>query len=290
MFEKILVATDLSSASEFIINYVGELRKVGTKECLLVQCIKAGEAISFAIAQEKEFLRAGMDRQKKILEKQGFIVETEIAVGTVYVEVNRLAKERDCSLIVIGSHGHSLAGEIFLGGVASNVIQNAVKPVLIMRLKRGKETVCLQCEEWNINKHVLFPTDFSLNADIAFSYLKEMAKTGIEKVTLLHVQDNSKISPHLDDKIEEFNRIDKKRLEDMKNNLKGAKEVDIKIVRGFPIQEIMKAIREQNVCQVIMGSQGRGFIYDIFIGSVSHQIARMSPVPVLLIPMERRDK
>ncbi|MCM8761875.1 MAG: universal stress protein [Candidatus Omnitrophica bacterium] len=287
MFEKILVATDLSSASEVIVNYIGELRKIGTKECVLVQCIKAREAASYLIAQDAEILKSAMEKQKKVLEKQGFTVTVEIAVGTVHTEVNRIAKEQNCSLIVIGSHGHSLAGEIFLGGVATNIIHNSVKPVLIMRLKKDKKGTCLQCENWSINRHILFPTDFSQNADLAFTFLEELAKTGVEKITLLHVQDNSKISPHLDYKLEEFNRIDRERLEKMRSKLKDVKDVDIEIVYGIPVLEILRIIKERNVSQVLMGSQGRGFVYDIFVGSVSYQIARMSPVPVLFIPMKR---
>lgn len=287
MFEKILIATDLSSASNVIVNYAGELRKAGTKECVLVQCIKAREAASYLIAQDTELLKSAMENQKKILEKQGFTVSVEIAVGTVHTEVNRIAKEQNCSLIVIGSHGHSLAGEIFLGGVATNIIHNAVIPVLIMRLKKDKEGACLQYENWSINRHILFPTDFSQNADLAFTYLEELAKKGVEKITLLHIQDNSKISPHLDDKLEEFNRIDRERLEKMRSKLKGVKNVDTEIIYGIPFLEILKVIKERDVSQVVMGSQGRGFVYDIFIGSVSYQVARMSPVPVLLIPMKR---
>jgi len=37
----------------------------------------------------------------------------------------------------------------------------------------------------------------------------------------------------------------------------------------------------------VMGSQGRGFVSESFLGSVSHQVARRSPAPVLLIPAKR---
>jgi nucleotide-binding universal stress UspA family protein len=38
---------------------------------------------------------------------------------------------------------------------------------------------------------------------------------------------------------------------------------------------------------IVMGSQGRGFISEVFLGSVSHQVVRQAPVPVLLIPALR---
>jgi len=39
---------------------------------------------------------------------------------------------------------------------------------------------------------------------------------------------------------------------------------------------------------IVLGSQGRGFFNEIFIGSVSHQVARQSDVSVLLVPSVER--
>jgi len=39
---------------------------------------------------------------------------------------------------------------------------------------------------------------------------------------------------------------------------------------------------------VVMGSQGRGFIGEVFLGSVSHTVTRHSKVPLLLIPAIRQ--
>jgi len=36
-----------------------------------------------------------------------------------------------------------------------------------------------------------------------------------------------------------------------------------------------------------MGSQGRGFISEVFMGSVSHGVAMHSGAPLLLIPAKR---
>jgi nucleotide-binding universal stress UspA family protein len=36
-----------------------------------------------------------------------------------------------------------------------------------------------------------------------------------------------------------------------------------------------------------MGSQGHGFLREVFLGSTSHSIARLAPAPVLLIPALR---
>jgi nucleotide-binding universal stress UspA family protein len=36
---------------------------------------------------------------------------------------------------------------------------------------------------------------------------------------------------------------------------------------------------------VVMGTQGRGHIGEMFLGSVSNKVVRYSPVPVLLVPL-----
>jgi nucleotide-binding universal stress UspA family protein len=36
-----------------------------------------------------------------------------------------------------------------------------------------------------------------------------------------------------------------------------------------------------------MGSQGRGFIHEVFLGSVANNIARLAPLPVIFVPAIR---
>jgi nucleotide-binding universal stress UspA family protein len=134
---------------------------------------------------------------------------------------------------------------------------------------------------------VLFATDFSANAEHAFLTLEGLVEDGLKSVVLMHVQDRSKIEKHQSDRIEEFNQIDQARLERMKDSLtaKGAENVQIELSYGYPKQEIIRRTKKHDISLVLMGSQGRGFVGEVFLGSVSHNVARHSLVPVLLIPM-----
>lgn len=67
---------------------------------------------------------------------------------------------------------------------------------------------------------------------------------------------------------------------------KGATNVEIKIPYGNPTQEILNESKN-GYTLITMGSQGRGFINELFLGSVSHNVARSSGVAVLLIPALR---
>jgi nucleotide-binding universal stress UspA family protein len=103
------------------------------------------------------------------------------------------------------------------------------------------------------------------------------------------VQDRAKIDPHLKHRLEEFNRIDTERLERHRDVLLklGVKKVGLELPYGSPVQEILRVARDRGVSEIVMGSQGRGFIADVFLGSVSHQVARHAPVPVLFVPAVR---
>lgn len=116
-----------------------------------------------------------------------------------------------------------------------------------------------------------------------------MVRDGVNRVTLLHVQNKARIDPHLKHRLDELNEIDRGRLEKMKAALKkkGNAQIDIELVYGAPHTEITRVIRERKVNLVVMGSQGRGFVKELFLGSVSHNVARNSAASVLLIPARR---
>ncbi|WP_372963006.1 universal stress protein [Mesotoga sp.] len=49
----------------------------------------------------------------------------------------------------------------------------------------------------------------------------------------------------------------------------------------------MRLVEDLEVNLVVMGSQGRGYVKEFFLGSVSQNIARLCPSSVLLIPTRR---
>ncbi len=290
MFKRVLLGTDLSQASLEIVNCVGWLKDFGVQEIILTHCLNIW-GIGALAYQVESFIKPTIENQRKILEEQGFDAKVEIVFGSPPAEINRVAKEKDCSLIVIGSHGHSLWKEALLGGVATNVLYQAQIPTLVIRLKICEKEGQMACEVAmrDIPNHILFPTDFSDNAEYAFTYVEKFVERGSRRITLMHVQDKVRIEKYLEDRLNEFNKIDQERLERLKAKLceKGATEVNIEIPYGSPTQEILKQISKTDISLVIMGSQGRGFFGEIFLGSVSHKIARHAPVSVLLIPAIR---
>lgn len=285
MFDKMLVVSEVSNSSTEMANYLKSLRSLGTKECLLLQCFNPQDVDAGVSSYLTSIFNENLKKQSDLLREQGFAVKTRIISGNLKDEVNRVAMEEECSLIVVAAEKHSMIGALFLGGIAYEIIYGSVMPILLVRDVK-KDNVDATQNKYDVIEHVLFPTDFSENADIAFEYVKEMVKNGVKQVTLFHIQDESKINPYLLHRLIEFNEIDQGRLQKLKGELLSLNDIkiDIQIRFGSPTSEIIKIIDEQQIPLVVMGTQGRGFIKEIFIGSVSHNIVRHSSSSVLLIP------
>ncbi len=294
MFKKIIIVTDVSPEADVIIDCLGGLKDFGVEEVLILQYISLQESISIALTYTAAAFEESLKEQKVLLEKQGFKVHARSVTNPISSELNKIAQEENYSLIVLGAEKHSAMGAIFFGGLAYDVIHYSRNPVLLIRLMNAPkgDSAFIKAVSCDIGNHILFVTDFSENSDNAFSYLKEMVSKGTKKLTLLHVQDKSRIDPHLKERLNEFNDIDNKRLLDLKNELLKNKniQVDIKLAYGSPSVEILRLIKELNIQLVVMGSQGRGYVKELFLGSVSNNVARNSDASVLLIPAKHENK
>lgn len=282
MFDKIIVVSEVSNASSEMVKFMKNLRILGARECLLLQCFNPRDVDAGVSSYLTAVFNENLKKQSDLLIEQGFAVKTRIISGDIKNEINRLAKEEQYTLIVVGAEKHSIIGSLFLGGIAFDILYGATKPLLLVRDTKQDDSL-------DLIGHILFPTDFSDNADIAFAQVKEMVKNGVRKVTIFHVQDESKINPYLLHRLVEFNEIDNGRLQKLKEELIALNEVEVEVqIRyGAPTSEIIKIVDEERIPLVVMGTQGRGFIKEIFLGSVSHNIVRHATASVLLIPGTR---
>ncbi len=290
MFSKILVATDLSEASRRVIGCLGGLQALGAKEIILTHALGIRH-LDYLKYEWIKSVEPVLFTQKKTLEKLGYKVKIEIGDSDPAWEINRIADKEKASLIAIGTHGKSMLSHVLLGGVATEIMQTARKPLLIIRVhmtEAGNVTKCkVVCHDFK--RALLFATDFSDTAQRAFTYVEKIVENGCKKVTLIHVQDKTRINPHLKNRLKGFNQIDQERLEMLKSKLidKGAKRVDILLPYGLPISEILKASKKGEYSLIVMGSQGRGFVKELFLGSVSHNVVRQTSLPVFLVPAMR---
>ena len=286
MFAKTLIATDSSPASMAVAGCAGKLFELGTRDCVLAHCFDVREHVAFP-DQIKAYIEERMETQKILLERHGFRTTVAVEPGVPAKVLPRIAAERHCSLIALGSHGTNLASDLFLGSTASEVLHQASQPVLLFRLNIDRLTGQPVCRDSSspLIRHIVFATDFSDHAAWAFEYVRDMAACGAGRVTLLHVQDKAKLSLHGAERMKEFDRIDRARLNGLKNRLPDARSLltGIQVRHGSPAQRILQTASSLNASLLVLGSRGRGYVNELFLGSVSYRVARHAECAVLVI-------
>jgi len=289
VFERFIFGTDLSPATFAIAKCMKDLQNFGAKRCLLVHCVSTKQGAALALSyQTPEAYTAELESQRVVLEELGFAVESRIEFGSPKARLTGLASEEDYSLIVIGSQGRSLLADFVLGGVAYGVMARARTPVLVLPIKSviGDDQRCDTIAWCQFARHVLFATDFSDTADRAFGHVEELVRQGVGRVTLIHVQNKANVAEIPEVKLEHFASLDRERLEILRTRLRhlGCANVDIELPLGAPKDEIARFSNSSDVSLIVMGTQGRGFLGELTVGSVTANTTRKSAAPVLMIP------
>ncbi|MCK8603170.1 universal stress protein [Desulfoferrobacter suflitae] len=286
MLEKMVLATDLSADWDLIVGCGAELRALGASQAILTHVIVTKGLVG-AEESARAAARPRLEEQKSQLESQGFEVVVETPIGLPAFSLNEVAQKHCASLIVLGSHGKSAWREAVLGSVSAAVLHNARFPTLLVNVDRlmegGREGSC-QLRTSELLRHVLFPTDFSEVAAGAAEYLKYLVPKGLSEVTVLHVLETTYISPW--SVLKQPENAGQSEIEAVVKDMEisGVPQVRGRIFKGHPVPKIMECLTTGDYSLVVMGTQGKGLVSELFLGSVAYNIARLAPCPVLLIP------
>lgn len=282
-----ILGSDLSLASDLLIENAREFKLLGIEKIILIYAVNRRNVDDFSIA-DKDATQAKLESQKNRLLSFGFKTETKTVWGSPSIELMKEARICDAGLVIIGSRGNSQTSPT-IGATASEVLHHMNFPVLLIVFDKEEERK-MQWLHKSLTGHILFATDFSDFSEYAFQYLKNNVSP-IHQLTLIHIQDIVRISKHLEEKLEEFNQIDTVRLERMKEEFSLAHpetKIRIALDYGHPKELIPRFIRNNQVTLTVMGSQGRGYVAEFFLGSVSLRVARQAESNVLIVPFSRK--
>ncbi|MBP3193304.1 universal stress protein [Natronogracilivirga saccharolytica] len=301
-FHHALVAIDQSQASDIIIDCLPHFHQLGTEKITLYTSVSVSYPGGLDQSSKKQYqdkLEAFKSKLENQLSDAGLAirVETKAEFGiNAYPphEIINAAHELEASYIIIANRGYSKYRELLLGSTATELLQRCDLPVYLINMKMSDQHLyCVRACRDTLY-HVFYPTDFSDNADRAFQALEHLLtqNTGraTRHITLYHVQSTGRIGMDQPDKLAEFNRIDRERLEALKERLQKVTEAQIHldIGAGSAAHEITGKAAHSEASMIIMGGQGRGYIRDLFLGGVSHQVVRNVDIPVLIIPALRK--
>ena len=159
-------------------------------------------------------------------------------------------------------------------------------------------------------KKILYATDLSKNSFYAYRYAMNMAEKYNAEIVILHViepippQVKHYVSIYVNEarweekiKTEQEMAIEqiKKRLQEF---CKRESQDDprclllvsrILVQPGHPVEEILKAAEEEACDVIILGTHGKGFLKQTFLGSVARSVLDRSRKPVFIIPLPHEE-
>ncbi len=149
-------------------------------------------------------------------------------------------------------------------------------------------------------KRILFATDLSQNSFQAFLYAIDMARSHDAKIIMLHaVEPIPKEVRFVGvlQTVEEKSRIDL--VEQVQESVqefckRGEAETGppcvglvskILVPRGHAPEEILNAADKEGCDVIVLGTHGKGFLANAFLGSVSNAVLHRTRKPVFIIPL-----
>lgn len=217
--------------------------------------------------------------QRRLIEDVGVAAETAAIVieeGDPVEAIQRTAEAQECDLIVTGIARDELFGRFALGTTVDQLLRTSSLPVLVVknRTRHGY-------------RNILVATDFSE----ASRHAVQMAVRFFpgQKLTIFHAYDPP-MSGFASDPASyrrQYRTIAETQYEDFINAMPSSDQIRT-LARpvlefGTPDQLLRDYCRDTRVDLVVLGTQGRSALFEMFIGSVAKQIMAELPCDALLV-------
>lgn len=153
-------------------------------------------------------------------------------------------------------------------------------------------------------KKILYATDLSKNSAYAFFYAADMAKRHDARIVILHSVEPGHSLSYAGSMVEGLAKSARreehdKDLEEIKRGLEEfCKKAEphaghacvelvskILVLLGHPVEEILKIADEESCDAIVLGTHGKGFLRQTFLGSVAVKVLERTRKPVFIIPL-----
>lgn len=286
MNDTVLFPTDGSDAASEVLNHVLDVAEIhgATLHVLNVadtardSVTRIGRDVVDVLEQEGEqIVREAADRA----EARDVPVVAEVHQGRPYSTIVEYAEQHAIDLIVMPTHGRTGLERLLLGSVTERVIRRSDVPVLTIRPDDDAEVHYPY-------RNVLVPTDGSECATAALTVGADLVNTHEATLHLLSVVDVMSLGvdvysemqadlleEHADEVIDEAVRL----AEDA-----AVESVTSAVEYGSSVhREVLSYVEEHDVDVVVIGTHGRTGFDRYLLGSVTEQLVRTSPVPVMTV-------
>jgi nucleotide-binding universal stress UspA family protein len=143
---------------------------------------------------------------------------------------------------------------------------------------------------------LLVCVDLSESTEIIVKKIEETAKALSAKVWLLHnaVPEPDFVEFKVDPQAARESLAKKfhgehRQIQELANRMrKAGLDTTALLVQGATVETILNEASELEVDMIVVGSHGRGAMYQLLVGSVSEGVLRKSRCPILVVPTHKR--
>ena len=147
MYQTILVPMDGSKRAENVLKHVERLAVCFDATVIFLQVLRPPSITGYAIPQpelyQQQFDDLLRDTNQYLAGLKGEFLEkkikskSKVVFGSVVKEILNTAEQEKADLIVICSHGRGGLARLFYGSVASGVLNQVDRPLLVIRAQNG---------------------------------------------------------------------------------------------------------------------------------------------------------
>lgn len=287
----VLCPLDFSESSRTSLQYAGAIAgHFGSRLTLLaVNDPLLGEAAELAtgpahlvedtVREMEKFFRETFEQKPEGLAE----VRLDVAVGKPAPQILRISHERDCDLIVMGSHGATGFRKLFFGSTTERVLRETGVPVLVTPGGTAPKT---RDEVRKAVRRILAPVDLTAATPGQLAIVGAIAETLDVPLVVLHVIEpvRSMVSTQARvPKIEAERRYRAERdLEQAIDSLPKT-HAEALVVYGEPAEEIAKVAQDRDAGLIVMGLHSSPLLGPR-MGSVTYRVLCLAHRLVLALP------
>lgn len=288
VLKHILVTTDFSECSRLALKQAAAIARLHNCDLTILHLVppepiiySALEADTWATGAVRAHAQAEMEKAEKDEALSALPHDFLLQSGELETTLQTLVKEREISLLVLGTHGRTGIRKVVLGSIAEEIFRMATCPVLTI----GPDVPPTLLTHGRFQS-VLFATDFSAGSQHALPYAMAFAQESQAHLTLMHVlEEGSVTAMYLHDHLAQNAR---KRLEEMiPVPSRITSPPDVEVVSGYPVEEILRIARKNQADLIVLGvhkSSGMGARTSAHMPwTIAHTVVCHAKCPVLTV-------
>lgn len=276
--EKILVATDFSTAAQNALEYAVEMAKI-TKSKIVLYHVNTPPTLpvtdlAWSVLPETIELREDslMNLKKQLKEvalPDNLAVEYYTEEGLPVEKIIEFVKKEKFKMIVMGMKKAGSLTEFLIGSVATSVLKKSSVPVLLVpELFRFKKP-----------SKIVFACDYDIKHTVILNPLKKLVNAFDAQLMVLHIKDRLEL-------VDAQNTIAVNKLEvALKNTVRSFHTLE----DGNLVHGLKKFVELHQADMVVTIAHRHNFIESVFRRDHNKNIAFHSAVPLFCIPDNHKD-